>query len=75
MRQDIEETLATLQSSVNLLAGLISQHAERLAMIEWRQEWEVEAWRKDAGEGAYEAARDAARNAEGLRSFDLGVTE
>ena len=48
MSASIEETLATLQSSVNLLAGIVARQAQQLRTIEWRLEWEVEAWRKSA---------------------------
>ena len=63
----IEELLSTMQSSINLLAGIISQHAELIATIEFHQQVDTEAWKREALGHRADDARDGARNAEGLR--------
>jgi hypothetical protein len=75
MTDDELRTLATMQSSINLLAGIIEKLSERLDHIEFHQKVETQAWKREAINHHAEAARDLARNAEGLRTMDIGVSD
>lgn len=39
------EAVAANTNSMNLLVGKVLELQERIATIEWRQAWEVSAWR------------------------------
>lgn len=50
------ETMETVNNSINMLATKIKEIDERISTIEWRQEWEINQWRKhwerfQAGDG------------------------